>query len=92
MTVDFEGYKLTKIVNPSPFCTQVHFESSEETDVKNRTLILFEKQMKYIEVEEHQKFKRVKIYLRGDEEAIELDFANENAELYNLFFKSMYNN
>jgi hypothetical protein len=92
MTVDYQGYKLTKIVNPNPFCTQVVFESPEETDIRCKTLVLFEKQIKYMEIEEHQKFKRVKVYLRGDEEAIDLDFTEENMDQYDLFFRSMYNN
>lgn len=92
MTLDFAGYKLTKIVNPSPFCTQVHFESVEDTDIKHRTLILFDKQIRYMEVEEHQKFKRVNVYLKGDTDALELDFTEENMDQFDLFFKSMYNN
>jgi len=91
MTLDFAGYKLTKVVNPSPSCTQVHFESLEETDIKNRTLILFERQIRYMEVEEHQKFRRVKVYLKNDEDALELDFTQENDDQFELFFKSMYN-
>lgn len=91
MSLSFEGYILTDIINPNVSCTQVGFTNTEDPDIQKRWLVLFDKQIKYIEVEEHQKFKRVKVYVAEETEPIHLDFGENDDSNYDLFLRSIYN-
>lgn len=91
MALNFDDYKLSEIINPNLHCTQVVFTTVDNPDVQKKSLIFFDSQIKYIEIEEHQKFKRVKIYVSGDEEEINLDFSEADTEKFDLFLKSLYN-
>lgn len=91
MALDFEGFKLKEIVNPNLRCTQVVFSSVDNPDIHTKSLILFDNQMKYIQINEHKTFTRVKIYVKWDAESIEIDFTKEQAALLDLFLKSVYN-
>jgi len=91
MHIDFDGFVLKDILNPNEDCVQVIFESNENPDIKKKDFVIFEKQIKYIIVDEHRKFKRVKVYFRGDDERIRLDFPEGKDELLKKFFDSVYN-
>ena len=91
MALNFDGYEISQIINPNLRCTEILLTTTQDPDVQKKTLILFEKQIKYIEIEEHQKFKRVKIYIIDENEAMNLDFTQEKAELFELFLRSLYN-
>ena len=91
MALSFTDYKLDRIINPNMHCTQILFTAQDNPDVQEKSLILFDNQIKYIEIEEHQKFKRVKVYVRGDEEAINLDFFQADEEKFVSFLQSVYN-
>ncbi|HCB51662.1 TPA: hypothetical protein DEP21_03755 [Patescibacteria group bacterium] len=74
-------------------CTQMIFVTADnDPDVRAKSLLLFDHQVKYIEMEEHQRFIRVKIYVRGDEQSIDIDFLEEDKDKYILFLKSVCNN
>ncbi|PJA48444.1 MAG: hypothetical protein CO170_02715 [candidate division SR1 bacterium CG_4_9_14_3_um_filter_40_9] len=91
MALSFDGYKLTEIINPNGHCTQIGFTNENEPDVKKRGVILFDRQIRYIEVEEHQKFKRVKVYTTKDAEPMDFDFLEDNYANFDLFLRSIYN-
>lgn len=91
MALSFEGYKLTEIVNPNEHCTQVIFTNETDPDVKKRSVILFDRQIRYIEVEEHQKLKRVRVYTTNETEPMDFDFLEDAYEHFDLFLRSIYN-
>lgn len=91
MALDFDGFKLKEIVNPNMHCTQIVFSSVDNPDIHTKSLILFDNQIKYIQINEHQTFTRVKIYVKGDEKSIDIDFSQDQKELFDLFLKSVYN-
>jgi|GEM_PF-3230989 len=91
MALSFEGYKLTEIINPNEHCTQVVFTNENDPDVKKRSVTLFDSQIRYMEIEEHQKFKRVKVYTTKEAEPMNFDFAEDNYANFDLFLRSIYN-
>lgn len=91
MALDFSGYTLKTIINPNINCTQIVFSSIDNPDIRTKTLILFDGQIKYIRINEHQNFTRVKIYIVGEEKPIDIDFTQDDSDLFDLFLKSLYN-
>jgi len=91
MALDFDGFKLNQIINPNMHCTQIIFSAVDNPDIHTKSLILFDSQIKYIQINQHQKFTRVKIYVKWDDESIDIDFSQEQKEMYDLFLKSVYN-
>ncbi len=91
MAFDFEGFRLDKIINPNMHCTYIVFKTVDNPDIHTKTVILFDNQIKYIQVNEHQDFIRAKIFMKSDEKPITIDFAQDQAELYDLFLKSVTN-
>lgn len=91
MNIGFDAYKVSAINNPNKDCVQVTFHSTENPDVTTKHFIIFEQQVKYMIVDEHKKFKRVKIYFRGDESSTHIDFNEDQDELLEKFLKSVYN-
>lgn len=91
MALSFEGYKLCEIINPNAQCTEVVFVNESDPDIKKRSVILFERQIRYIEVEEHQKFKRVRVYSTKESEPMDFDFAEDMYDHFDLFLRSIYN-
>jgi hypothetical protein len=67
MAINFDDCALVGIVNPNTHCTQINYISRDDLDIPQKSLILFDSQIKYIEIEEHVSFKGVKIYVRGEE-------------------------
>jgi len=91
MKVDFDIYSVSEIINPSKDCVQVVFEWRKNPDVKKRHFVIFEQQVKYIIVDEHKNFKRVKVYFRWDDKSVHIDFQEDQYELFEKFMKSIYN-
>jgi len=91
MALNFEGYKLTEIINPNAQCTEVVFTNENDPDIKKKTVIFFDSQIRYIEIEEHQKFKRVKIYTTKEAEPMDFDFLEDSYQYFDLFLRSIYN-
>lgn len=91
MAFDFSWYTVSKIVNPNINCTQIIFSAIDNPDIRTKSLILFDGQIKYIRVNEHQNFTRVKIYIAWEDKAIDVDFTEDDSELFDLFLKSLYN-
>lgn len=82
---------MVSIVNPNTHCTQINFVTNEESEISEKALILFDQQIKYIQVEAHPGVRRVKVFVRGEDDAINIDFPMEEIELYDLFMRSLYN-
>lgn len=91
MAINLDGYALVGIVNPNLQCTQINFMSQGNQEVSQKAVILFDQQIKYIEVEAHEAFRRVKVWVLEEQEPISIDFPGEEVELYDLFLKSLYN-
>lgn len=91
MAFDFEWFRLEKIINPNITCTHIVFKAFDNPDIHTKTLILFDNQIKYIQVNEHQTFIRAKIFMKSDEKPVTIDFAQDQTELYDLFLKSVTN-
>ncbi|AHB40972.1 TPA: hypothetical protein DIC40_08290 [Patescibacteria group bacterium] len=91
MAFDFDGFRLDKIINPNAHCTHIVFISVDNPDIHTKTLILFDNQIKYMQVNEHQNFIRVKIFMKSDDTPIAIDFEENQKELYELFLKSVTN-
>ena len=91
MTLSFDDYTLSSIVNPNTHCTQINFVSNDPAKIPEKALILFDQQIKYIQVEAHPGVRRVRVYVRGEDDAINIDFPTEEIELYDLFMRSLYN-
>ena len=91
MAINLNNCQLLNIVNPNVHCTQIDFISNDQPDVAKQSLILFEQQIKYIEVEAREQFNRVKVSIRGEDDYIYIDFPRDQDELYDLFLRSVYN-
>lgn len=65
--------------------------SQTNLDIPQKAIILFDSQIKYIEVEAHPNYRRVKVYIREVEQPLHIDFTAEQSDLYDLFLKSLYN-
>ncbi|MEI6426044.1 MAG: hypothetical protein WCO66_01690 [Candidatus Absconditabacteria bacterium] len=91
MAINFDDCTLVGIVNPNLHCTQINYVTNGDAEVSEKVLVLFDQQIKYIQVEAHPSIRRVKIYVRGEEDAINIDFPVEEVELYDLFLRSLYN-
>jgi len=91
MALSFDECTLVGIINPNTHCTQINFLTNNDPDVPERALILFDQQIKYIEVEAHETFRRVKVFVRGEDGAINIDFPLNEVDLYDLFLRSLYN-
>ncbi len=91
MALDFDGFKLKEIINPNVRCTQIVFSSIDNPDIHTKYLILFDNQIKYIQINKHHEYTRVKIYIKWDEKSIDIDFPKDQEDLLELFLKSVYN-
>ena len=89
MAFDFDVFILEKIVNPNTHCTNIVFKTVDNPDIHTKTIILFDNQIKYIQINEHQTFIRAKIFMKSDEKPISIDFQEDQTELYELFLKSV---
>jgi len=89
--IGFEWYKVVEVINPSRECVQLVFESVENTDLKRKAFIIFEPQLKYIIIDDHVNFKRLKLFFNWDEKEVRIDFTSENYELLDKFVKWVYN-
>jgi len=91
MAFDFDGFRLDKIINPNAHCTHIVFTSVDNPDIHTKTLVLFDNQIKYMQINEHQNFIRVKVFMKSDDTPIAIDFEENQTELYDLFLKSVTN-
>lgn len=89
MAFDFDWFRLEKIVNPNIHCTYIVFKTTDNPDIHTKTIILFDNQIKYIQVNEHKTFIRAKIFMKSDEKPITVDFEEDQIDLYDLFLKSV---
>jgi len=89
--IGFEWFTIVDVISPSKDCVEIVFESADNPDVKKKYFVLFEQQVKYIIVDEHKKFKRLKIYFRDDEHSVRVDFESDKYHLLDKLMKSIYN-
>jgi hypothetical protein len=91
MAINFDDCTIVGVVNPNMHCTQINFSVNGNPEISEKAFILFDQQIKYIEVEGHASFRRVNIYIRSEEAPINIDFPVDEVELYALFLRSLYN-
>lgn len=91
MTLSFDLFKVVDVKNPSEHCTEVYFSDDKNSDLKRRSLVIFEQQVKYITTEEYETNKRVKIYIIDDKEPILIDFHQEEYKFFEALFSAIYN-
>ncbi len=89
--IEFDNFKVIEVKNPSPNCVHIFFENENNPDIKKKQFILFEQQIKYIIINEHKNFTKIKIYTRWDNKEIVIKFLQDNKELLNKFLKSVFN-
>jgi len=91
MALDFDLFSVIEVKNPSRDCTEIHFSDMKDNSLKKTSLVLFEQQIKYVITEEYEDHKRVKVFIRDDEDPIVIDFHPDEYELFEWFFLSLYN-
>ena len=91
MFIDFDWFSVVDVSSPSNDCVHVVLESSTNPDIKRKHFVVFERQIKYVIVDEHIGFKRLKLYIRGNEKYIKIDFKEEIYDLLEKFLKAVYN-
>jgi hypothetical protein len=91
MALDFNLFRVVDIKNPSKDCVEVCFSDGKANELKTTCLVIFETQVKYVITEEHEEYKRVKIYIIDDDDPIVIDFRPEEYHLFETFFLALYN-
>ncbi len=91
MALNFDIFNVVEVKNPSRECIEIFFSDTTGSDLKRTSLVIFEPQIKYVVTEEYKNHKRVKIFIRDDEDPIVIDFHQEEYELFEAFFLSLYN-
>lgn len=91
MALDFDLFRVVDIKNPSTDCTEVYFSSDKPNELQRTSLVLFEQQIKYVVTEEYEDHKRVKIFIRDDNDPIVIDFHPDEYQFFESFFLSLYN-
>ncbi len=91
MALDFDLFSVVEVKNPSKHCTEIYFSDRKDNDLKTTSLVIFEQQIKYVITEEYDEYKRVKIFIRDDDDPIVIDFHPEEYNLFEAFFLALYN-
>ncbi|MCX6824167.1 MAG: hypothetical protein NT085_03495 [candidate division SR1 bacterium] len=91
MALDFDLFKVVDVKNPSKNCTEIFFSDGKDNELKRTSLVIFEQQVKYITTEEYETYKRVKIYIIDDDDAIMIDFHPDEYQFFEAFFLALYN-
>ena len=91
MSLNFNLLTVVDIKNPNKNCTEIYFEDPRDIELKTKSLVIFEPQVKYVISEEYATYKRIKIYILDDEAPIVIDFHPEEYKHFESFFLALYN-
>ena len=91
MSLNFNLLTVVDIKNPNKNSTEIYFIDSRDIELKTKSLVVFEPQVKYVITEEYATHKMMKIYILDDEAPIVIDFHPEEYHHYESFFLALYN-
>ncbi len=92
MALTFDNLRVIEIKNTSKECVEVVFSVNQKYGWLQKTnLVLFETQIKYVITEVYDTHKKVKVYIRDDNDPIVIVFYPEEYMLYETFFLALYN-
>ena len=91
MALSFDTFRVAEVKNPNKNCVKVVFYEAVPNTSKKTSLIIFEQQIKYVVTEEDWDRKRVKVFIRDDQDPIMIDFHPDEYNLFETFFLALYN-